>query len=483
MMDISDFINSNKDLKTLWEDPKWRLIDMNISDVSSFRFQKIGSNQLKTIIVDTSIQHNNIVPITDYAHSKPAKKEINLDNKFNEAVYFGKIMDKYLEDIRPQDMSQDGKIKLAIIDNSFSIGGAVWSIVLLLKHLDKSKVYPRVYSGRRSEITDYLSKMGIEVIICPSPNFRDSEAFGDWIADSLQEWGPDIVDGAWSVHWGFHRFREFVPLVVAHAQATEVPWLDETIKAEYCPFDQKLIDDLDGIICVAQAVYDNYPLIQNKSIVIPSPIDTKMFEDNHKNRASVRNNLNIDQDAFVVAWVGRISEQKRPDLLLEIVDRVSSKTDGVIFLAAAWLPNYFAKHPMAQNWLDGLDSRPIIWVPDMKPYHAPVLYSAADVFLLNSDWEGLSLTSLEALAAGVPVICTDVSGQREVIRDGDNGFLCPKGDVEALADAIIAFSKMDVISRNRFTENAKRSVQDIDAKINADKTLEFYQKLMERNHE
>ena len=501
-MNITDFLEESKELKKLWEDPSWRLIDTQFGEINSFRFQQDGSNALKTVIVDINPvlpepisepklkpRPNNVIEFIENDLSPREKIAIDFSGiqamaienvPENEAVYFSKVMDKYvfLPEIETS-ADREGKIKLAILDNSFSVGGAVWSIVLLLKYLDKSKIYPRAYSGSRSDINDYLKDMEIEVNICPG-DIRKPGVFEDWIVESLKEWQPDVVDGAWSVHWGFHEFREFVPVVVAHAQATEIPWLDPETKVGYCSYDQELVDNLDGIICVAQAVYDKYPIIQDKAVVIPSPIDTDDFIVDKEVGKSLRYNLDIDEDAFVISWVGRISEQKRPDLLLEIVDLVTEKIDNAVFLVAACLPKYFESHPIAQKWLNGLNGRPIIWIPDMKPYHAPVFYSMADLFLLNSDWEGLSLTSLEALAAGIPVVCTDVSGQAEIIEHGENGVLCPKGDVQALANAIVEVHDWTEHDLENVGENAQRSVEKVSAKLNAERTLAFYEKLLER---
>jgi glycosyltransferase involved in cell wall biosynthesis len=63
------------------------------------------------------------------------------------------------------------------------------------------------------------------------------------------------------------------------------------------------------------------------------------------------------------------------------------------------------------------------------------LIGAADITLLTSVWEGLPLVVLEALAAGTPVVATDVRGVRELVSDGETALLAPAEDADALAAA------------------------------------------------
>ncbi len=83
------------------------------------------------------------------------------------------------------------------------------------------------------------------------------------------------------------------------------------------------------------------------------------------------------------------------------------------------------------------------------------LVSGADLMLLPSETESFGLAALEAMAAGVPVVATDVGGLPEVVEDGVSGYLRPVGDVEALADAALALLGDDARSRE-FGEAARR---------------------------
>ena len=94
----------------------------------------------------------------------------------------------------------------------------------------------------------------------------------------------------------------------------------------------------------------------------------------------------------------------------------------------------------------------------------------ADVFLLSSDYEALPLAVLEAMAAGLPVIATDVGGLRDIVTD--NGILVPADDTEAMAQAM---EKLYLEKALR-TEMEKRATANA-AKYDISNTVAGYSKL------
>jgi len=83
-------------------------------------------------------------------------------------------------------------------------------------------------------------------------------------------------------------------------------------------------------------------------------------------------------------------------------------------------------------------------------------YAAADVFVLPSVEDGFGLVTLEAMAAGVPVVVSANAGSAEVVRDGENGFVVPARDITTLSDRIAALLA-DAPLRQRMGEAARRT--------------------------
>jgi len=89
----------------------------------------------------------------------------------------------------------------------------------------------------------------------------------------------------------------------------------------------------------------------------------------------------------------------------------------------------------------------------------PKLLAASDLFVFSSDYEGVPLAVLEAMAAGKPVVATAVGGVPELIEDGETGILVPPRNPEALAQGILRLAK-DASLRQRMGKAARERAQE-----------------------
>jgi glycosyltransferase involved in cell wall biosynthesis len=146
--------------------------------------------------------------------------------------------------------------------------------------------------------------------------------------------------------------------------------------------------------------------------------------------AQVRAELGVE--GFVLGLVGRLEEQKGQRFLLAALPELYREIPNLSVLLVGEGRECEALRHLAQEL--GV-SRLVRFLGTRRDL--PRLFRAMDVFVQPSLWEGLPLTLLMAMGAGLPVVGTQVSGITEVIVDGNNGRLVAPGDNAALAGAIL----------------------------------------------
>ena len=105
-------------------------------------------------------------------------------------------------------------------------------------------------------------------------------------------------------------------------------------------------------------------------------------------------------------------------------------------------------------------------------------FRSANIFALSSDYEGLPLSVIEAMSAKLPIVATDVGGVGELVSEGENGFLVPRGDVNAFARKL-EFLIDNVDLRQEFGENShQKFIDKFQAEFMCSKTLKVYEKLL-----
>ena len=147
-------------------------------------------------------------------------------------------------------------------------------------------------------------------------------------------------------------------------------------------------------------------------------------------RAAARRRLRVPADETVVAWVGRLIPIKAAEIFLHAI---------ALSPRAAWKASIVGDGPRRVA-LERLANR--LGISDRVRFHGNVFdiaqsFRAFDAFVLSSRSEGTPVVLFEAMAAGVPIIATDVGGVRDVLGD-DGGVLVPSQDPNAMAAAIAA---------------------------------------------
>lgn len=166
---------------------------------------------------------------------------------------------------------------------------------------------------------------------------------------------------------------------------------------------------------------------------IPNGVDTERFAPvDPDEREAAKRALELSP-APLVLFVGRMVPEKEPDLLLEAFGRVRTSIPGATLAMLGTGPLLDAVRERIEALGLGGSVRAPGSVADPLGW-----YRAADLFVLSSKLEGLSNSLIEALACGLPVVSTRVSGSVDVFERGDVGAMVEVGDAAALAEAMVA---------------------------------------------
>jgi glycosyltransferase involved in cell wall biosynthesis len=150
-----------------------------------------------------------------------------------------------------------------------------------------------------------------------------------------------------------------------------------------------------------------------------------------KSRARARITLGLPEDALVVGSVGNFTPKKDHRTLLEATARAALQHDGLQLVLVGSGPLERALRDATRSL--GLMDR-VVFAGSRDD--VAELLPAFDVFALSSRNEGLPISLLEAMAAGVPCVATSVGGVPEIVTDGDEGLLVAAGDAAALSGAL-----------------------------------------------
>lgn len=167
-------------------------------------------------------------------------------------------------------------------------------------------------------------------------------------------------------------------------------------------------------------------------LAVPNGIRVERFEaSTPARRAALRAALGLRDDTRLVGTVGRLNPVKDQSMLLRAFARLhGGMADTALVLVG---DGALRETLVAEAAALGIGDA-VRFLGDRGDVDA--LLPGFDVFVLSSRSEGYSMALLEACAAGLPIVATDVGGNREIVRDGVNGRVVPAGSEVLLAEAI-----------------------------------------------
>lgn len=207
--------------------------------------------------------------------------------------------------------------------------------------------------------------------------------------------------------------------------------------------------------------------------IIPNGIDIEnQFRPDRYDRGHSRRCLGLSETTPVLAWIGRLAEEKRPHEFLAIVARLAARgpVTGLIV----------GDGPLAASVEKAIErgrssSMTIIRISHVPRDTIAQVYAAADWLVLTSSVEGMPFVALEALACGCPVATTDAGDLRSLVHNGEAGFIVPVDRVGDLSDLIWpALNEPAEIDRMRVS--ARRCIES--SRFTRSKMIESYRSVI-----
>ena len=236
-------------------------------------------------------------------------------------------------------------------------------------------------------------------------------AIGRLAARSARKKGTKVI---YTAH-GFHFFKG-APLV---------NWL------AYYPAERWLAKYTDVLITINTEDYEIAKKFKvNRIEYVPGVgIDTDKFKNIEVNRTEKRESLGVSEDDFMIISVGELNKNKNHQVIIRAIAKLRNEKIKYVLCGQGPLETELrelAKELDVENQVKFLGFRKDV----------PDLMKVADLFAFPSYREGLSLSLMEAMASGLPVVCSEIRGNTDLIEDGKGGYLVEPSDVEGFAKYI-----------------------------------------------
>ena len=235
-------------------------------------------------------------------------------------------------------------------------------------------------------------------------------------------------------------------IIQLHSMSHVLPWMPiHRHLAEWNIIESEHVVDIgsghfgrvDHVVCVSNAVRDAHRKYENawrthgsEFSVIYNGVDPSDFA-NLPDKATARVMLKLPLDRLIAGRVSALARNKCTEEAIDCIAEIVKLRNDVLFVIVGDGP----QRPDVERWIDARKLQDHVRLLGERR-DVPLVLRALDLFAYHTPKEALGNVILEALASGLPVVCSDVEGTREAL-DGSQGELVPNGNPVAFARAAI----------------------------------------------
>ena len=242
------------------------------------------------------------------------------------------------------------------------------------------------------------------------------------------------------------------------------------------PFILYALEQADAVTAVTRDLQRKVlALVTRQGVVhVPNSVDAELFHPSPPNLA-LRDRLGLGQ-GYVLGFVGEARAKKGLTLLLKAFAKAATKVDVHLLLIGGLRPRDEQVYQLFRRRNPQLSLHLVPYVPqsELADY-----YNLMDLVLMPSLRDGLPNVLLEAMACERTVVASDVGGLSDVIEDGQNGFLVPPRDRQALVDRTLS-ALADADQRRALGQAARETIlRDYTPRHELNNNLRLYHQLLE----
>ena len=340
---------------------------------------------------------------------------------------------------KKKEKSTSEPIRVLRVIARMNVGGPAWQVSVLTRGLENNQFTSQLVCGEISEgEADFLALRDPQLPVTRISTLgRSINAFDDvralWqLIRIMQKMKPHIVH----THTAKAGMLGRVAAIVTRVPIRVHTFHGHVLHGYFSPLVTRIFIQIErilgrfshGIVSVGSQVRDDLLAVGIGSPEKYTVIAPGVARGETVSSDAARKSLGLDPDAHVALFIGRLTQIKRPDRLLEAFSLVLEKDPSAVLLMAGEGELFEATKASGAYFGDSV--RFLGWRSDLA-----LLFAAADVAVLSSDNEGMPVTLIEASMAGVPCVTTDVGSAREVVLDSETGFVVPTDSV-AIAQAL-----------------------------------------------
>lgn len=210
--------------------------------------------------------------------------------------------------------------------------------------------------------------------------------------------------------------------------------------------------------------------------VIPNAVEMDRFaakELTEQEKADLRAQHGIKPDTMLACFVGRLGREKSVDVLLDYWKEAIIPEDNIMLMVIGEGP---VKEELEEQARSLGISDMVVFVGKVPHDELPPYYTISDVYVTASLSDTNSISMLEGMCSGLPVLQRTDPLNADQVRNGDNGFVFD--NAQQMADELRNIRNMDEEDMHRFRQSVTESIRNSGAKTLAQNTLNVYQKAM-----